>query len=225
MMSRLFKHTGDRIALVAVVVMMALSLGATLMDRWAGLALMRSEFYILIPVLAVLVLIGWGMSAIFRRIKNQTLKKAVGALMVVLLLMLFVITSSYAMFTAGITMPQKYSVVISPKKGNRLVVMRGLDADETRIQARHEARMAADPEGNPEITADDWGYTYTAYAMDPLGALFYRRNTLLEGEVRIGYASKAELMVEWEDDESVGHFFVKNPEQEDGGEMRASTGR
>ena len=50
-------------------------------------------------------------------------------------------------------------------------------------------------------------------------ALFYHPDSLLEGEVHIGYASKAELMVEWEDD--VGHFFIKNPEIGDEGEMRA----
>ena len=68
------------------------------------------------------------------------------------------------------------------------------------------------------MTAEDWGYTYTAYKPALMG-LFYRPDTLLEGEVHIGYVSKAELMVEWEDD--VGHFFIKNPQIGDEGEMRA----
>ena len=39
--------------------------------------------------------------------------------------------------------------------------------------------------------------------------------------MRIGYASKGELMLEWEKDNTEGRFFIKNPEPLDEGEMRA----
>ena len=49
--------------------------------------------------------------------------------------------------------------------------------------------------------------------------VFYNPNTPREGEVYIGIASEGQLMVDWEDEETVARFFVKDPEPGDGGEM------
>ena len=133
--------------------------------------------------------------------------------------LLTVLGLQYAGYVAGLTLPVKYAVMTSPG-GGRLIVMQGLDADVDRINARRAARLAADPSGTPDYVAADWGYTYTAYAPGPL-ELFYRPDTLIEGAVHIGYASAGELMLEWEDGDRVGHFYIKNPDASDAGEMRA----
>ena len=181
-----------------------------------GLRLVFGDLYLFMPVIMLLTLVGWGFSALARRIANPRARLAAAVAMVVVMLLLALLALTAVSVAGGLIIPRKYADITGD--GGKLVVMRSLDPDEGRISARREARLAADPEGNPETVVEDWGYVYRAYGTDPMG-IFYRKNTLLEGEVCIGYASKAELMVEWEDD--IAHFFIKNPETGDGGEMRA----
>lgn len=206
---------GDRIVvgilIALVVITMALS-GLSALN----LRLMTGELYVFLPLMTLLILLGWGLSAVWRRIKKDVVRKAVGIVMVMLMALLLMLALSFASVLSGMNLPSRY--VELTNEGHRVVVMRALDPDEGRINARREARLVADPEGSQEMTTEDWGFTYTAYAPAGLG-LFYRTDTLLDGEVHIGYASKAELMVEWSDD--IAHFFIKNPEIGDDGEMHA----
>lgn len=207
---------GDRIVICVLLVMAVFTLvlyGLNALD----LRLISGELYLILPILTLLLMIGWGMSALWRRMKPGVARKAVGAVLVIVMALLVMLAMTFASVFTGMNVPGRYAVM-SDEEGHTLVVMRGLDPDEDRMKARHEARLAADPEGSPEMTAEDWGFTYTAYAPAGMG-LFYRPSTLLDGEVHIGYASKAELMMEWSD--GVGHFFIKNPEIGDGGEMHA----
>lgn len=206
---------GDRIVIYILLALMAASLVTAGLNA-LNLRLVAGEIYLLLPMAALLLLIGWGLSALWRRIKKDVARKVVGGVLVVLMALLLMLALTYTSVFAGMNIPQKYAVVSDD--GHSLVVMRALDPDEGRIEVRHAARLEADPDGDPEMTAEDWGFTYTAYAPAGMG-LFYRPDSLLEGEVHIGYGSKAELMVEWED--GVGHFFIKNPEVGDEGEMRA----
>lgn len=207
---------GDRIVVYLLLALAAISLVMAGLNA-LNLRLVAGELYLFLPMMVVLVLLGWGMSALWRRIKGDVARKAVGIGMVLVMALLLMLTLTYASVFAGMNIPTKYAVV-SDDDGHSLLVMRALDTDEDRIELRHAARLEADPEGSEEMTAEDWGFIYTAYAPAGLG-LFYRPDSLLEGEVHIGYASKAELMVEWQD--GMGHFFIKNPELGDEGEMRA----
>ena len=215
-----FHRTGDKIVFWCLIGLTAVILIASALHRFAGLALVHGELYLFLPMLIVYTLLGWGLSAIIRRLKKPAVRSVVAVVLVLVMLVVGVIGLSYGSVASSFSFPQKYVTVASPDAGHRLVVMRGLDLNEERIEQRRAARVAADPEATAEVAAEDWGYVYTAYAPGPLG-LFYRVDTLLDGEVHIGYGSKAELMVEWEDDETVGRFYVKNPELADGGEMRA----
>ena len=206
---------GDRIVAWLLLAMAMLTVVLTVLNA-LNLRLVAGELYMFLPMMVLLVLIGWGGSALWRRMKPSMLRKTVGAVLVVTMALLVMLALSFVSMVAGINVPRKY--VTMTNEGHSLVVMRALDSDEARLNARRAARLEADPESDPEFVAADWGYTYTAYKPALMG-LFYRPNTLLEGEVHIGYASQAELMVEWEDD--VGHFFIKNPETADEGEMRA----
>ena len=205
----------DRIVVYLLIALMVITLLLSGLNA-LNLRLTAGEIYLIFPLLILLLLLGWGLSAIWRRIKNDVARKAVGAVMVLVMILLVLLTLTFTSVFAGMNIPREYAVMSDGT--HKLVVMRALDADEARVNARHAARLAADPEGNPEMIADDWGFTYTAYAPAVMG-LFYRPDTLIEGEVHIGYASKAELMMDWED--GVGHFYIKNPEVGDDGEMRA----
>ena len=217
---RLLSHTGDRVALIVMILLLVVTLLINLLNA-LGLTLVEGALYIFLPLVLALVALGWGSSLIVRRITRPTLRRVVAVVLVLALLGLAGIGMQIAAIASGMNYPMVYAVMTAPDNIHRLIVMRGLDIDEQRAYARRDARLAADPDSDPEVTIDDWGYIYTAYALGPLD-LFYKPKTLIEGRVRIGYASKGELMLEWEKDNTEGHFFIKNPDLLDEGEMRAS---
>ena len=206
---------GDRIVVWVLLVLLVLTVVLMVLNMM-NLRLVAGELYLFLPTMVLLLLIGWGGSALWRRMKPGGARKAVGAVLLIVMSLVVMVTVSLVSMFASINVPHKYFTVSN--EGHSLVVMRALDGNEERFNARHDARLAAYPDSNPELIAEDWGYAYTAFKPALMG-LFYRPDTLLEGEVYIGYTSKAELMAEWEGD--VGHFFIKNPEIGDEGEMRA----
>ena len=219
---KLFTKAGDWLALTIIV---ALTLFLILVNllKAAGLWLVEGSLYIFVPLVLALFALGWGCTAIVRRIRRPVLKRVIGAVLVLVMLGLTFLGLQYGAFASGLTAPTLYATMTAPESGRHLLVMRTLDADETRIYARRDARLAADPEAEPEVVLADWGYIYTAYAPGPMN-LFYRPDTLIEGKVYMGYASTGELMMEWNDDETEARFFVKNPEPNDSGELRARAG-
>ena len=215
---RLSLHRADKYVLSLTAIMAGAMVLITVLNL-LGLRLVRGEVYLFLPVALVVTLLGWGVSLLYRRIRGKGLRIAVGALLAIVAFMMLVVGVSYLGFIATLTVPQRYNTVATEDGAHRLIVMRLLDLDEARINTRHAARLAADPEGSADIIADDWGYVYTAYA--PVAGIFYRPDSLIDGEVYLGYASKGQLMVDWEEDGAVGRFFVKDPEPADGGELRA----
>lgn len=194
------------------------------LNRWANLYLINSALYIVLPAIILFGAVAWGVYALVRRIRRKTLKLVVGSAAGMAMFMLFIVLVLYGSVFINITMPQKFASVKSDNPGAaRLVVMRMLDGDQERIEARRSARLAADPEGDPEITVDDWGFVYTAYRQ--VGPFFYRQDTPREGEVWIGYKSPSQLMVDWQDDGMTARFFADNPGPGDGGEMTVSAAR
>ena len=208
----------DRMVLKVLLVLAALT-GAVYLLSMAGLKLVEGALYVFLPLMLIITLVGWGLSAIARRFQKPVARRVAIGVAVVIMMGLAMLAVQYGAFLAGLSVPSKYAVMTAPG-GSQLIVMRVLDPSPERIEARRADRLAADPDGDPEYTAADWGYTYTAYGLGPLG-LFYRSDTLIDGAVNIGYASAGELMLEWEVDETVGHFYVRNPDVNDCGEMRA----
>ena len=207
---------GDVAVLIALAIMALLAIIFNVANHF-GLVLVHGEIYMLLPALILIVAVGWAGLVLIRMIKRRGLRIALGTLAGIALLVVVMVGMSYLSFAISMTTPQQYATVRTEDRQHSLLVMRQLDTDESRMEERRAARVAADPDGDAEIIADDWGYIYTAYV--PTLGIFYKRDSLIEGECRIGYASGAELMVEWQEDGRVGHFFVENPGPADGGEM------
>ncbi|MBQ6375057.1 MAG: hypothetical protein IJJ45_11315 [Clostridia bacterium] len=211
---------GDRIVLIVLAALAAVTVIINVL-RAAGLTLIRGELYTLLPVGIVTIGVAWGLYKLVRLIRNRAARVAVGVLVTVIMMMAVLLLTSYLSLYVSVTTLQRYATVSTTDSAHKLVVMRTLDLDEARIEERRAARCAADPESSEEIVIEDYGYRYTAYA--PTAGIFFRPDSLIEGEVFLGYASKAELMVDWEEDAAVGHFFIKDPQPGDSGEMRART--
>ena len=213
---RLNLGRGDRAAGIAAILILLATAVLTLLQR-AHLALIRGELLLFLPFLLLFLLLGWGASALVRRIRRPVLRTAVGVILLMALVFLALVVFSYVSFVATLTVPQPYNTVRSPSGAHRLVVLRTLDDDEARVSAHRDARLEADPGSNPEIAAEDWFYRYTAYPT--VAGFFYRSDADVDGEVIISYADGGTLMMEWSDDEREVHFFVSEPREGEGGDL------
>ena len=205
---------------VALIILAALALAIIVLMilRSAGLSLIRGDLYLLLPAAMVATALFWGGYALIVRINRKVVRTLVAIVLIIVLFMALTIGMSYINFLTNIALPQKYAFVTSPGGAHKYVVLRTLDPDDDRIELRRQARLEANPEDDPETAVADWGYIYRAY--DQALGLFYKPSTKAEGEVYIGNSGGGQLMVEWEDEETVAHFFVKDPGPGDGGEMR-----
>ena len=207
---------GDRfvIATLGVLVVIAVALAAL---RSAHILPLHGEIVLFLPILIVLLLLGWGASALFRRVRGRTARVLVGVGLGLLLFVLVTVAFTYVSFIATVSLPRPYTTLTSPSGGRKLAVLRSLDTDEARIGARKAARLAGDPDGDPDTIVDDWGYVYAAYPR--VARFFYRNDVDAQGEVVIGYTSDATLMVEWAEGETQARFYADNPGVADGGEL------
>ncbi len=213
---RLNLAPGDRVTGGIAVALLALIAALTVL-RKLNITLVRGELLLFMPYLLLCLLLGWGISAIVRRIRRRALRIAVGAGLGLALACVAMLGFSYVSFVATLTIPQRYNTVSSPSGAHRLVVLRTLDDDEDRVREHAAARQAADPESSPDVIVDDYFYIYTAYPA--LAGFFYRSDADVEGAVTASYVDGATLMVEWSDDESEAHFFAAEPGVGEGGDL------
>ncbi len=220
----------DKIVLAVIGALLVLTVALNIMQR-CGLSPVNGALMLYLPVLTLLALVGWGGYALFRRISNRTVRIVVGCVFGLVLLVVVLLGFTYVSFIASIGTPHKYRTLVSPSGEHRLVVLRTLDPDDGRIEQRKAARLSADPDGDPEVTAADWGYVYRAYP-EVLFGLFYRSDADVEGEVYLTYrdgivpATDAgetpepigTMMLEWLEDDTVAHFYVENAGVAEGGE-------
>ena len=174
----------DKLVLCLIAVMVLVIIVLSIMQR-AGLSLIRGELMVFLPFLALAVLVGWGAVALLRLIRNRTAKTIVSAVVILALVVVAALAFLYVSFMTTITVPQRYATLTSPNGTHKLVVLRTLDPDTDRIEARRAARLANDPDGSQEIIAADWGYIYRPYPV-AMG-VFYRNNANLDGEVYLTY--------------------------------------
>ena len=225
------------LCIVAMLVLVVIVLG--ILQR-CGLTLINGMLMLHIPFLAVVVLVGWIGYALVRRISKRGVKVAVGGLLVLVYALALVVVFTYLSFMGSVAVPQRYATLASPSGAHKVVVMRAIDLDEDRLEARKAARLEADPNGDPETSIQDWGVVCKAYPS--VMNIFYRSNADVEGEIYLTYdasrlvsqeqsteegeegAAPAEplprgtLMVEWLDDENTVHFYVDQPGAGEGGE-------
>lgn len=229
--------TSDKVILGVLGVLILLIIALSVLQRF-GLMPVNGAVALYLPMLALLVLVVWGVYALVRKIKNRTVKLLVGGGLAMVLLLVLVVAYTYASYLAFYAMPQRYSTITSPSGKRKLVVMRGFDTDDERQAQRKAARLEANPEDTEEDRIEDWGYVYRAYPQ-ALG-LFYRSDTDVEGEIYLaitdivsqsefesasetatepqGETVRGTMMVEWLDDEATAHFFVENPGVAEGGD-------
>ena len=221
----------DKVLLGAMAVMSVVLIVVSVLQR-CGLSMINGTLMLYLPMIGVLVLVGWLAYRLVRKIKNRTVKVAVTVVLALVLALGMVLVSSYLSFMAALTVPQRFAMLTSPSGKHKVVVMRQVDTDESRLNARRAARLEADPDGDAEYVLQDYGYVYRAYPT-ALG-LFYRTNADVEGEVYLAVDAPAEpaeedgvqkeapahgtLMVEWLEEESVAHFYVDSPAVGEGGE-------
>lgn len=235
---RFVMTTVDKVLLGAMAVMSVVLIVVSVLQR-CGLSLINGTLTLYLPVLGVLVLLGWLAYRLIRKINNRIVKVAVSVVLALILVLGLTLVSSYLSFMAALTVPQRFAMLTSPSGKHKVVVMRQVDTDESRLNARRSARLEADPDGDTEYVLQDYGYIYRAYPT-ALG-LFYRTNADVEGEIYLAVDTAAEpaaedgaqdgaqkeaqahgtLMVEWLEEESVAHFYVDSPAAGEGGECTA----
>lgn len=174
-------RSSDKIILGILAGLIVLIIALNVLVRF-GLTLVNGALMLFLPTFSLFILVGWIGYVLIRRIKNKTARLVVGSLLGMLLFVLLMLVFTYVSFIANVSVPRKYATLKSPSGEHTLVVLRALDPDEERIEQRRAARLAANPDSDPEVTAADWGYLYKAYPNGPLG-LFYRSNADVEGEV------------------------------------------
>ena len=213
--------TVDKIALIVVVGALVVLAALNIMGM-RGLTLIRGEILYFVGLLIPLTLAVWGIYRLIIRLKTPRGKLIAGGALGMVLMLVFTLGMSMVSVMATMAIPQRYAMVTSPTGKHRLVVMRLLDQDDERMQARREARLAEDPGGSTDTQITDYGYQYLAFP--PVLRFFYRSNADVEGLLCLSYGHDTKLMVEWLDDEDTAHFFIDEPGPGDEGEFTVRLG-
>lgn len=154
-MSRVKKFNlrgSDRAVLIILIAMAVVIAALSIMQR-AGLAPVYGSLMLYLPAAAVLLLAGWGVYMLVRRIRRDALRRALVGVLVVVVLLVVTLGFSYLGLVSNVSIPQKYSTLTSPSGAHRLVLMRGLDLDEDRIATRKAARLEAATDAGSEQEA------------------------------------------------------------------------
>ena len=205
-------NTVDKIILVVLAVLMVAMTALSIMSR-CGLMLINGSLYILGAFAGIALILFWVGYALVRRIKKRTTRMAVTILLAVVLFILITIAVAFISMFTSLTIPVEFDTVV---KGERqVVILRGYDVNEERMELRYQERISNNPDGNTELSLEDYGFCY--YAYPKVMGIFYRADADVEGEIYISQNSDATLMIEWPD-ENTARLFVSDPGLCDGGE-------
>ena len=205
-------NTVDKIILTVVIVLMVVMAVLSIMSR-AGYMLIEGGLYIFGAFGGLALVLGWGGYALVRVFKKRTTRMLMGILLAVVMFILVTIGSAFiAMFTT-VTIPSEFDTVVNGER--QVVILKGYDVDEERLNIRYQERAAANPDIETEPGVEDYGFCY--YAYPKAFGIFYRTNADTEGEVYVNQNSEATLMIEWTD-ENTAHLFIENPGIAEGGD-------
>ena len=96
-----------------------------------------------LPLFALTALLIWGIVVLRRVIRRPMLRRVLTWVLGALLLFLFARSMTYAGYVAAVSLPHRYSTITSPSGAHTLLVMRTLASDQSRFDARRDARRAA----------------------------------------------------------------------------------
>ena len=185
---RIVLQKSDKVILGIIVVLSVLMLVQGLLQR-LGLSLVYAEITLYLPILTLLMLVGWGVYALIRRIRKRTIRLALSALAVLVAMLLLLGGFLTLTVLTYATLPHRYKNISDASGAHKMVVMWQFDTDAERSQAnteaRRTARLALYPDSSPEAIADDTCVVFTAYPTE-LG-IFYREKADVEGEVCLAY--------------------------------------
>ncbi len=236
-------RTSDKVLLGVVTLLLVVTIILNILQA-CGLSLINQAVMLYVPVLALFALVAWGIFALVRRISSRGVRLTVG--IVAAMLGMLVMMVGYTWFYSFTLMmyPHEYKPK-SPLPGNHnLVVLWQFDTDvehsEASIAQRKAARLEAYPDSGEDDRADDYTVIFRVYPR--VAGIFYRSNVDVEGKVYLACTgnvipldviqpaegSDAEpvtietphgtMMLEWLDDNSTAHFYVKDPGTAEGGE-------
>ena len=178
----------DKIILGIIAAMVVVTIVLNILQRF-GLALVNTSLMLFIPILALVVLAGWGAFALIRRIRSRVARISAGIIAAMLLFAVVALGFTYLSFVAYTVMPHQYRVLSDSSGGHRMVVLWRFDTDaehsQQTLEARKAARLEAYPDSSPETITDDVCVAFDAY---PLASRwFYRSNADVEGKVYLAY--------------------------------------
>ena len=206
--------------ILGVLAVMAVILLALTIMRNNGLHLIQGEYYLIGPLLMILLLLGWGTYGLFKRFSGRGARMAIALAGSLVVLLLLNYAMNYISYFVTVAIPQRYAEIKSPDGQHTVVLMRTLDPTQERTDERRAARVAADdPEADPsgaDYAETDFCYRYVAYPKGPLG-LFFRSDADVEGEVFEAYGAEGRLKYDWPD-ENTFRLWITEPGIGEGGE-------
>ncbi len=236
-------RTSDKVILGAGTVLLVVTIVLNILQA-CGLSLINQAVMLFVPVLALFVLVAWGIYALIRRIGSRGVRITVGIVAAMLAMLVMTVGYTYLSFIAFTAMPHQYSTLTDANGGHRMVVLWQFESDaehsEASIAQRKAARLEAYPDSGEDTRGEDFIVVFRAYPK--VAGLFYRSKADVQGEVYLAYTgnvgpldviqpaegSDAEpvtietprgtMMLEWLDDNSTAHFYVKDPGTAEGGE-------
>ena len=236
-------RTSDRIILGAVAVLLLVTIVLNILQA-GGLSLINQAVMLYLPVVTLFALVAWGVYALIRRIDSRGVRLTVGVIAGMLAMLLVMVGFTYMSFITFTAMPHQYSTLADPDGGHKMVLMWQFDSDaehsDASIAERKAARLEAYPDSGEETRGDDITVAFQAYPR--VAGLFYRSKADVQGKVYLAYSgnvaqedvvqpaegSDAEpvvidtphgtMMLEWLDDNTTAHFYVKDPGVAEGGE-------
>lgn len=149
-----FALTGlNKVMAILLAILAVLLIIVTTLDRF-GLRLVYPMLPLLGCVLLIWLLLGWGAVALFRKMKNATLRMVVGIVLGLFVAVVGMSMLTYVMQLSMIIFPSKYAVISSPE-GQKVVIMQAVDtgagseedyeAMVKRMNVRRDAINAATP--------------------------------------------------------------------------------
>jgi len=236
-------RTSDKVIL-GVVTMLVLATIVLNILQACGLTLINQAITLFVPVVALFVLVAWGVYALIRRISSRGVRLTVGVVAAMLAMLVAMVGYTYMSFVAFTVLPHHYRTMTDANGGHSMAVLWRFESDadhnEASIAERKAARLEAYPDSGEDTRGDDFTVAFQAYPR--VAGLFYRSNADVQGKVYLAYTgnvagldviqpaegSDAEpvtiqtphgtMMLEWLDDNATAHFYVKDPGVAEGGE-------
>ncbi len=204
------KRTRDREPMSTFTKVILCALGVSLLlgallgfltTRGLMLIYMRVHVWILIAPIAILG--AWGIYAVTRKIMKDRFRIVVGCLLAFALLAILTTVNTMLPYVAPYYSFNKFAEKASPS-GKRVVILEGVGF------------FSGEEGEETDSDVGDVAYLYVAFPKKML--LFADTNADVEGVIRKGPESQAQMRIEWLDDDTA-RLYLEDAEEKDSGEI------